>query len=58
MRHVASKFIPRLLSVDQKQQPPDVCLDLKENAAMRLKEWRFQMVEEIQAELQAFLNTL
>ena len=33
MRHVASKFVPRLLSVDQKQQRLDVCLDLKENAA-------------------------
>ena len=33
MRHVASKFMPRLLSVDQKQQRLDVCLDLKENAA-------------------------
>ena len=33
MRHVASKFMPRLLSVDQKQQRLDVCLDLKRNAA-------------------------
>jgi len=33
MRRVASKFVPRLLSVDQKQQRFDVCLDLKENAA-------------------------
>jgi len=33
MRHVASKFVPRLLSVDQKQQRLDVCLDLKENVA-------------------------
>jgi len=33
MRRVASKFMPRLLSVDQKQQRLDVCLDLKENAA-------------------------
>jgi len=33
MRCVASKFVPRLLSVDQKQQQLDVCLDLKENAA-------------------------
>ena len=33
MRRVASKFVPRLLSVDQKQQQLDVCLDLKENAA-------------------------
>jgi len=33
MRHVASKFIPRFLSVDQKQQWLDVCLDHKENAA-------------------------
>jgi len=32
-RRVASKFIPRLLSVDQKQQRLDVCLDLKENTA-------------------------
>ena len=32
MRRVASKFVPRLLSVDQKQQLLDVCLDLKENA--------------------------
>jgi len=30
---VVSKFMPRLLSVDQKQQQLDVCLDLKENAA-------------------------
>ena len=29
MRRVASKFVPRLLSVDQKQQRLDVCLDLK-----------------------------
>ena len=29
MRRVASKFVPRLLSVDQRQQRPDVCLDLK-----------------------------
>ena len=33
MRLVASKFVPRLLSVDQKQQRLDVCLNLKENAA-------------------------
>jgi len=33
MRRVASKFVPRLQSVDQKQQRLDVCLDLKENAA-------------------------
>ena len=33
MRRVASKFVPRLLSVDQKQQRLDVSLDLKENAA-------------------------
>ena len=33
MRLVASKFVPRLLSVDQKQRRLDVCLDLKENAA-------------------------
>ena len=33
MRHVASEFMPRLLSVNQKQQRLDVCLDLKENAA-------------------------
>ena len=33
MRRVASKFVPRLLSVDQKQQRLDICLDLKENAA-------------------------
>ena len=32
MRHVASKFVPILLSVDQKQQQLDVCLDFKENA--------------------------
>jgi len=33
MRRVASKFVPRLLSVDQKQQRLAVYLDLKENAA-------------------------
>jgi len=33
MRRVAPKFVPRLLSVDQKQQRLAVCLDLKENAA-------------------------
>jgi hypothetical protein len=33
MRRVASKFVPRLLSVDQKQQRLDVCLELKENSA-------------------------
>jgi len=33
MQHVASMVVPRLLSVDQKQQRLDVCLDLKENAA-------------------------
>ena len=33
MQRVASKFVPRLLSVDQKQQRLDVCLDFKENAA-------------------------
>ena len=33
MRRVASKFVPRLLCVDQKQQRLDVCLDLKENVA-------------------------
>jgi len=33
MRRVATKFVPRLLSVDQKQQRLYVCLDLKENAA-------------------------
>ena len=32
MRRVASKFVPRLLSIEQKQRL-DVCLDLKENAA-------------------------
>ena len=32
MRRVASKFVPRLLSVDQKEQRLDVCLDLQENA--------------------------
>jgi hypothetical protein len=32
MRPVASKFMPRLLSVNQKQQRLDICLDLKENA--------------------------
>ena len=29
MGRVASKFVPRLLCVDQKQQRLDVCLDLK-----------------------------
>jgi len=33
MQCVVSKFVPRLLSVNQKQQQLDVCLDLKENAA-------------------------
>ena len=33
MWRVASKFVPRLLSVDQKQKRLDVCLDLKENSA-------------------------
>jgi len=33
MRRVASKFVPKLLSVDQKQQRLDICLDLEENAA-------------------------
>ena len=33
MRRVASEFMSRLLSVDQKRQRLDVCLDLKENAA-------------------------
>jgi len=33
MQRVASEFMPRLLSVNQKQQRLDVCLDLKENAA-------------------------
>ena len=33
IRRVASKFVPRLLCVDQKQQQPDVCLDLNENSA-------------------------
>ena len=32
MRCVASKFVPRLLSVNQKQQRLEICLDLKENA--------------------------
>ena len=32
MWRVASEFVPRLLSVDQKQQWLDVCLDLIENA--------------------------
>ena len=32
MRRVASEFVTRLLSFDQKQQRLDVCLDLKENA--------------------------
>ena len=32
MRRVASKLVPRLLSVDQKQQRLDVCLYLQENA--------------------------
>ena len=32
MRRVPTKFVPRLLSVDQKQRL-DVCLELKENAA-------------------------
>ena len=33
MRRVTSKFVPSLLSVDQKQQRLDISLDLKENAA-------------------------
>ena len=33
MRRVPSKFVPRLRSVDQKQQRLEVFLDLKENAA-------------------------
>jgi len=33
IRRVTSEFVPRLLSVDQKQQRLDDCLDLKENAA-------------------------
>ena len=33
MRHVTSEFMPRLLSVNQKQQQLHICLDLKENAA-------------------------
>jgi len=33
MRRVASKFVSRLLSIDQKQQRLDFCLDLKENAS-------------------------
>ena len=33
MRRVASKFVPRHLSVDQKKQRLDVCLNLKENAS-------------------------
>ena len=33
MGRVASKFVPRPLIVDQKQQRLDVCLDIKENAA-------------------------
>ena len=33
MRRVASNTVPRLLSVDQKQQRLDVCLDFKENVA-------------------------
>ena len=33
MQRVASKFVPRLLSDDQKQQRLDVCLELKENPA-------------------------
>ena len=32
-RRASSKFVPRLLSVYQKQQLLDVCLELKENAA-------------------------
>jgi hypothetical protein len=32
MRRVASKYVPRLLSVEQKQQRLDICFDLKENA--------------------------
>ena len=33
MQRIASKFVPRLLSVDQKQQWLDIYLDLKENAS-------------------------
>jgi hypothetical protein len=33
MQRVTSVFVPRLLSVDQKQRQLDVCLDFKENAA-------------------------
>jgi len=33
MRRVALKFVSRFLSVDQKQQQLDVCLDLQESAA-------------------------
>jgi len=33
MRCVTSKFVPRLLSVDEKQQGLDVCLDLKKKNA-------------------------
>ena len=33
MRRAATKFVSRPMSVDQKQQRLEVCLDLKENAA-------------------------
>jgi len=33
MQCITSKFVPRLLCVNQKQQRLDICFDLKENAA-------------------------
>jgi hypothetical protein len=32
MRRVPTKYVPRPLSIEQKQQQLDICFDLKENA--------------------------
>jgi hypothetical protein len=59
MRRIAAKFVPRLLSNDQKEHRVAVCSDLKEQKMkLKLKRRRFESTEEIQAESQNAMKML
>jgi D-ribose pyranose/furanose isomerase RbsD len=59
MRHTAAKFVPRLLSNDQKEHRIAVCSELKENKMkLKLKGRRSESTEEIQAESQDVMKML
>jgi hypothetical protein len=72
MHHVTAKFVPRILTADQKQQSADMCTELRQLASnnetflsliwhpkmkLKLKGSWFDTIEEIQAELQRVLDT-